>query len=155
MLYVKRHERCVLFLEDGFGKDCRDKLVAAEFEVVCFAEDFSAEKARRERVTDPRIIKHCDQEDYVLFTLDKGMRHTHVEEIKKTGVAIIATESCDKYSPNQWVEALIKAKAQVLRRVKKHPRPWFAHLQITGKIRKIETITGDMRTRRTRPREFD
>ena len=81
------------------------------------------------------------------------MRHTHVEVIKKTDVAIIATESCDKYSPAQWVDAFINAKAVVRRRIRRFRRPWFAHLAIAGQIRKIETITQEMRTRRVRPAE--
>ena len=39
------------------------------------------------------------------------------------------------------------------RKVKKHPRPWFAHLSRIGKISLIETITPEMTTRRTRPKE--
>jgi hypothetical protein len=151
--YPKRREECVLFLEQGFGKDCRDKLIASEFKVVYFAEEFPEEARLHQRVPDPRIIKLCDHEKYVLFTMDKNMRHTHVEEIKKTECAIIATESCDKYAPIKWVDALIAAKAEFHRKFKRYPRPWFAHLQITGHLRKIETIVPEMRTRRTRPRE--
>ena len=81
------------------------------------------------------------------------MRYTHVYEIKRTTCAIIATESCDKFPPIMWIEALILAKADFLRKFKRFPRPWFAHLQIAGKIRKIETITPEMGTRRDRPRE--
>lgn len=153
MSYQKRREECVLFLEQGFGKDCRDKLISSGYKVVSFAEEFPEEARLRKRVPDPRIIKHCNQEKYVLFTMDKSMRHTHIEEIKKTECAIVATESCDKYSPIQWVDALIAAKAEFQRRFRRHPRPWFAHLQISGRIRKIETIMPEMGTRRTRPQE--
>jgi hypothetical protein len=82
------------------------------------------------------------------------MRFTHVEEIKKTTIGIIATESNN--SPTGigvWVQALITAKTQIERKVKKQPRPWFAHLSRTGQLTKIETITPDMKTRRTRPKE--
>lgn len=154
MSYAKPHEKCVLFLEGGFGTTKNpQKLKEAGFEVVCFAHEFPHEATNNIRVTDPRIIKHCNEKDYVLITLDKSMKHTHMELIKQTGIAIIGTESCDKYPPVQWVDALIKASALVRRKVRKFPRPWFAHLQITGTLRHITTITSDMNTRRTRPQE--
>ena len=154
MGYAKRREQCILFLEEGFGTtDNPEKLRGAGFDVVCFAADFAHEVSNKIRVTDPRIINHCYQKKYVLVTFDKSMKHTHVEDIKKTDVAIVATESCDKYSPAEWVDALITARAEVRRKVRKFPRPWFAHLTINGTIRQIETITADMSTRRERPRE--
>jgi hypothetical protein len=154
LAYEKRRDECVLFLEEGFGTtDNPRRLQDAGFQVVCFAADFTHEHKNRIRVTDPKLINHCCKHRYVLFTMDKSMRHTHVDVIKKTDVAIIATESCDKYSPAEWVEALIKAKAVVKRKIRKYQRPWFAHLAIAGEIRKIETITQDMFTRRVRPAE--
>jgi hypothetical protein len=82
------------------------------------------------------------------------MRFTHVEEIKKSTIGIIAIERNN--SPTGigvWVQALITAKTQSEREVKKQPRPWFAPLSRTGQLTKIETITPDMKTRRTRPKE--
>jgi hypothetical protein len=152
--YEKRREEQTIFLEAGFGTtDNPQKLKDAGFQVVCFAADFPHEHKNNISVTDPRIINHCYKKKYVLFTLDKSMRNTHVEVIKKTDVAIIATESCDKFSPAQWVAAFIAAKAVIKRRIKRFPRPWFAHLAIAGRIRKIETITQNMITRRVRPIE--
>jgi len=154
LAYEKRHEDCVLFLEQGFGTtDNPQKLRDAGFEVVCFAHKFPHEAANNLGVGDPRIINCCYENQYVLFTFDKSMRHTHVEAIKKTDIAIIATESCDKYPPSRWVDALITANTVVRRKVRRHPRPWFAHLAITGILRHLETITDEMGTRRNRPKE--
>jgi hypothetical protein len=154
LAYEKRREDCVLFLEQGFGTTTNpEKLKDAGFNVVCFATDFPHEAANNIRVSDPRIISHCYKMKYDLLTFDKSMRHTHVEDIKKTDIAIVATESCDKYAPEQWVDAFIAAKAEIRRRIRKFRRPWFAHLMITGRLRKIETITAEMGTRRKRPRE--
>jgi hypothetical protein len=66
-----------------------------------------------------------------LVTTDKNIRYTHVEVIKETEVAIIATES-NQSSIALWVEALILAKPKIERTVRKHRRPWFAHLQLPG-----------------------
>ncbi len=154
MAYEKRHEECVLFLEDVFGTTTnRQKLQDAGFRVECFAEHFQIEGKREEGVKDSRIIRYCDSKKFVLFTADKNIRYTHVDVIKKTAVAIIAMESNNKYPPATFVDALIKAKHNVERKVKRYPRPWFAHLSIDGRIRKIETITQEMSTRRKRPRE--
>jgi hypothetical protein len=91
----------------------------------------------------------------LLITTDKNMRFAHVEEIKKTTIGIIATES--NKSPtgiDEWVQSLITAKVQIERKVKKHPRPWFVHPSRLGKVSRIETITLEMKTRRTRPQEM-
>jgi uncharacterized protein DUF5615 len=154
--YAKRREKCVLFLEDAFGTTIHpQKLVQAGYDVECFAQVFSVDGKRPEAgVKDPRIIQYCNKEKRILVTTDKNMRWTHVEEIKKTTIGIIATES--NKSPTGigvWVQALITAKVQIERKVKKHPRPWFAHLSRIGKISLIETITPEMTTRRTRPKE--
>jgi hypothetical protein len=154
LAYEKRRDTCVLFLEQGFGTTINpQKLTDAGFDVVCFAHEFPEQFANNERVLDPLIISRCEQKGYDLFTFDKSMRFTHVEAIKKTSVAIIATESCDKFTPEQWVDALIKAAPLVKRKLRKFQRPWFAHLTIAGKLRQIQTITVEMRTRRNRPDE--
>jgi hypothetical protein len=156
--YVKQREKCVLFLEDAFGTTIHpQKLRAAGFEVECFAEVFTVDGKRPEDgVKDPRIIRHCQSKRRVLVTMDKNIRYTHVEEIKKTTIAIIATES--NRSPlgvALWVEALIKGKAEIERKLKKHPRPWCARLSRAGKLTSIETITPHMTTRRHRPKETE
>jgi hypothetical protein len=151
--YEKRREYTI-FLEAGFGTtECPEKLKAVGFQVVCFSTPFEYEHRHQISVSDPRIIHHCYKNDYALFTHDKSMRHTHVEVIKKTNIAIIATESFDKWSPGAWIEAFVKARTDIKRHLRKYPRPWFAHLAINGEIRRIETITEKMFTRRVRPHE--
>lgn len=154
MAYTKRHEKCVLFLEEGFGTTVNPlQLAQAGFEVACFSKIFQKDGQKEQGVKDPRIIEYCYNEKLVLVTMDKNIRYTHVEEIKKTDIAIIATESCDKFSPSTWVAALILGKPKILSAVKRHPRPWFAHLSVTGELRGLETITPEMGTRRNRPNE--
>jgi predicted nuclease of predicted toxin-antitoxin system len=151
--YEKRHEKCVLFLEDGFGTTTYpERLRAAGYEVECFATHFQKDGKREDGVKDSRIIKFCQENDFVLVTSDKNIRYTHVDIIKGTEVAIIATES-NQSSMALWVEALKLAKPKIERTVRKHRRPWFARLSRTGDIRKVETITQSMSTRRRRPRE--
>jgi len=154
--YVKQRDKCVLFLEDAFGTNVHpQKLKDAGFEVECFAEVFNMGGARPEDgVKDPRIIRHCHTKKRVLITTDKNIRYTHVEEIKQTTIAIIATES--NRSPSgigTWVDALIKAKPEIERKLKKFQRPWCARLSRTGKLSGIETITPERTTRRRRPKE--
>jgi hypothetical protein len=124
LAYAKRHEKCVLFLEQGFGTTVHPlQLRHAGFEVKCFAEVFQKDGQPEDKVTDPRIIEYCHEKKLVLITMDKNIRFTHVDAIKKTDVAIIATESCDKYSPATWVTALILGKSGILSTVKRYPRP--------------------------------
>jgi hypothetical protein len=154
--YVKQRDKCVLFLEDAFGTTVHpQKLKDAGFEVECFAHVFTVDGKRPEdSVKDPRIIRHCQVKRRVLITTDKNIRYTHVEEIKKTTIAIIATESNrSPASIGVWVDALLKAKPEIERKLKKHPLPWCARLSRTGKLKGIETITPEMTTRRTRPKE--
>ena len=155
MRYVKQREKCVLFLEDAFGTTVHpQKLREAGFEVECFAHVFTVDGKRVEDgVKDPRIIRHCNTHKRVLVTTDKNIRYTHIEEIKKTTIAIIATES--NRSPGGmaiWVDALIAAKADIERKLKKFQKPWYARLSRTGKL-SCDTITPRMSTRRKRPKE--
>ena len=156
MRYVKQRDKRWLFLEDGFGTSIHaQKLREAGFEVECFAEVFNVDGKRPEDgVKDPRIIRHCQSKKRVLVTMDKNIRYTHVEEIKKTTIAIIATESNRSQTGiGIWVEALIKAKPEIERKLKKHLLPWSARLSRTGKLTCLETITPEMTTRRNRPKE--
>lgn len=154
MAYHKRHEKCVLFLEDFFGTGINPKqLREAGYEAQCFAEIFQTGGRKDEGVKDTQIIEYCHANKLVLVTMDKNIRFTHVDAIKTTQIAIIAMESGDKYPPATWVTALILGKSKILSKVKRYPRPWFAHLSVTGELRKIETITAEMKTRRERPAE--
>jgi hypothetical protein len=155
LAYSKRHEECVLFLEDAFSQAHAQKLRNADFKVRCFADDFLDENGQRQiGVADPVIIRHCHSNQLVLVTTDKNIRYTHVNAIKKTDIAIIATES-SKGDMEVWVNALILARAKILSKVKRHPRPWFGTISRAGELRHIITITAEMNTRRRRPKEQD
>ena len=157
MPYVKQRDRCVLFLEDVFGTTVHpQRLRDAGFEVECFAHVFNDGNDRPlDGIKDPQIIRHCNSHRRILITTDKNIRFTHVEAIKKSKVAIIATESNRSVPVATWVEALIRAKAVIERKLKRQRLPWFARLSSAGKFSHIETITSGMRTRRYRPREIE
>ena len=150
-MYNKRHEQCVLFLEDAFGSGVHpERLRAAGFEVVCFEEEFPDPHRKVEQaVKDPRIIKRCNEKKLVLITADKEMLYTHVETIKKSEIIIIATQS-NTISIETWVDAIIKAKPKIERLVKRSDRPYFATLGRTGNLERKQIGT---QTRRNRPRE--
>jgi hypothetical protein len=141
-------------LEDVFGTTVHpQKLQSAGFAVECFAAHFNTDGKRPESsVKDPRIIRFCHQKRMLLVTTDKQVKFTHLEEIKKTTIGIIATES-NQSGISAWTQALITAKPKIERLHKKQARPWFCHLSKLGHINNIETITENMKTRRTRPKE--
>lgn len=118
----------------------------------CFGDHFRDPDGRiSDNVKDPSLIRFCHAKQWVLVTTDRQMRYTHIETIKQTEVAIIATVN-NKFPPEVWVQALVNAKAKIERYVKKHPRPWFAVLGKEGSFT-VETISADARTRRNRPKE--
>lgn len=153
MYKKKQREPCILFLEAGFGlHEHPDALTGYGWVVECFGHHFRDADGRiSDNVKDPALIKFADSHKWVLITTDKQMRYTHVETIKRSEVAIIATVN-NKHAPDVWVQALNIAKAKIERYVKKHPRPWFAVLGRDGSIT-IETISSTAYTRRKRPRE--
>lgn len=89
----------------------------------------------------------------MLVTTDSSMRQTHVETIKKTDVAILATAHNSADDMDEWVEGLIAGKAKIERFFRKQARPSFATFNRQGDIPSKTTITPDQRTRRKRPRE--
>lgn len=122
-MYVrKRREPCVLFLEAAFGtKTHPQTLKQAGWTVECFGDHFRDPDGRiSDNVKDPTLIRFCHAKQWVLVTTDRQMRYTHIETIKQTEVAIIATVN-NKFPPEVWVQALINAKAKIERCVKKHP----------------------------------
>jgi len=151
--YCKRHEECVLFLEQSFSEGHAQKLREGGFKVECFGENFKDDDGHpKPAVLDPEIIRYCHAKKLLLITTDKNIRATHVNEIKKTDMAIIATQSA-KGSMDVWVDALIKAKPQILRKHKRHPRPWCGSISRKGELQFVTTITQSMGTRRHRPKE--
>ncbi len=139
-MYHKRREQCVLFLEDVFGAtDHPEALRKAGFYVECFRAHFSREGKPLKSVADPQIIKFCAENKYVLFTLDKRMKDMHLETIRLTDVAIVATSS-NRCGLSPWINAIIKAKRRIERHVRKTGRPWFAVLSRNGDLR-VQTIS--------------
>jgi len=120
--------------------------------VECFIHHFRNEQGRKEeRVPDPRIIRFCAKHKFVLITPDKNMLFTHWDTIQQTDVAIVASTNGTQ-DIDTWIEQLIEAKATIERHVRKHERPWFMRLGITGSI-SIQTVGESKRQRRHRPRE--
>jgi len=150
-LYTKRHESCVLFLEDAFGSGVYpEQLRAAGFIVECFGDHFpDPDRKKEQAVKDPRIIQLCHEKKWVLVTTDKNILYTHVQTIKKAEILIIATES-NRIPLDTWIKALIKAKPKIERLVKRSERPYFACIGRTGNLNRKKV--GE-RTRRHRPRE--
>ena len=127
--------------------------------VESFLDHFPRDEAgevREQSVKDPRVIRLCNQKGWLLVTMDSEIRRTHVEEIKKsTKLAILATAHNSADDPDDWIEALVLAKADVERNFKKRQRPWYAQFNRQGKITTIYSVTQDHYTRRQRPREMD
>jgi hypothetical protein len=138
-------------LEDAFGSGVYpEQLRKAGFDVQCFEKHFpDPERKKEQAVKDPRIIRLCDDNKWVLITTDKEMLFTHVETIKKTEILIIATES-NRIPLSTWVDALIKAKPKIERLVKRSERPYFACIGRTGNLNRKQIGKA---TRRHRPKE--
>jgi predicted nuclease of predicted toxin-antitoxin system len=137
LAYVKkRHEECVLFLDDGFSAESvAVRLSTAGFTVQRFPEWFKDENGcPRRNVEDPEIIRFCQKNGWMLVTRDHEMKNTHREEIKKTEIAILATAHNSAASQDEWVAAIINVKTRILREFKKRERPWFATISRTGTL---------------------
>lgn len=153
---AKRREQCVLFLEDFFAESHAERLRKAGYpQVERFVYHFQDQRTSRceQSVKDPSIIKFCASKKWLLVTPDGNMLFTHVETIKKTDVAILATAHNSAQDVDEWVDGLITGKAEIERFFKKFPRPSFATFNRQGKINSKKTITPDRTTRRNRPRE--
>ncbi len=155
---IKKHrEPCVLFLEDAFSESDGERLKNAGYAgVERFADHFRDDKTKHsaQGVKDPKIIKLCDKEGWLLVTTDSSMHKTHTELIKTTQVTILATAHNSAANPEPWVTALIRARAKIERHFKKHQRPWFATFTRQGEVH-IKTIGLDKACRRNRPKEME
>jgi len=156
-LIKKRHEPCLLFLEDVFSESHKLRLLEAGFaRVERFVDHFRDSRTRKaaQSVKDTPIIKLCDDEGWLLVTPDKDMQFTHVEQIKTTEIAILATAHNNAPDFGEWVEALILGKATIERYFKKCARPCFATINRQGNLTIPRVFTPDCSTRRNRPKEI-
>ncbi len=124
----------------------------------CFRDDFPSSSnpgKAEESVKDPRIIRHCNDKNFVLITTDKNLCYTHIETVKKTDIVIIATQSNNEPIA-VWIEALRKSKGKIERLVKhtekKGERPCCARISKNGDIN-IDEHYRTRTTTRNRPRE--
>lgn len=142
-----------MFLDDALsGKHAVTRLEQAGFTVEPFAKSFHTETGKEQSVKDPRVIKLCNSKGWLLVTTDSDMRFTHVEEIRRSpNLAILATAHNSAGDLDQWIEALIKAKAAIEREFKKRQRAWFGQFNRQGKVTTIYTITEEHKARRKRP----
>lgn len=132
----KRREKCVIFLDDAFGKKgLPERLKQAGYEVQVFLEHFQRGTGQKEQnVKDPRIIGFCDQQGWLLVTTDSDMLRVHRDLIKASQAAILATAHNNPDHMEEWVDGLVKGKARIERHFKKVPRPWFSQFNRQGKI---------------------
>jgi hypothetical protein len=156
-LIRKRREQCVILLDDCFDS-------ASSYQRVCalgiMAERFTTHfpdcedpELRQKSIKDPRVITVCRQHGFLLFTTDREMKKTHLEELKRSDIGVVATAS-NTDGVDVWVNALGLAKSRILRDFKKCERPYFSILQKSGKIT-TDIISSDWTNRRTRPQEKD
>jgi predicted nuclease of predicted toxin-antitoxin system len=141
-VYVKkRHEECVLFLDEGFSSESvAIRLRTAGFTVQRFPEWFKDADGQPQRnVLDPEVIKFCTKYGWMLVTRDHDMKNMHREEIRKSDIAILATAHNSAENQDEWVAAIINLKVRILREFKNRERPWFATFSRTAKLT-IQTI---------------
>lgn len=153
----KHHEPCVLFLEDAFSESDGECLKQAGYAgVVRFADHFRDDKTKHaaQGVKDPRIIRLCDKEGWLLVTTDSSMHKTHTELIKTTQVTILATAHNSAGNLEPWIKALVQARPKIERHFKKYERPWFATFTRQGEVH-ITMIGPDKVCRRNRPKEME
>ncbi len=156
--YKKRREQCVLFLDDGFdAEETPKRLTAAGFKVERFIDHFKRPDVggKEQSVKDPRLIHFCSSRGWLLVTTDSDMRFTHVETIKKSEVAILATSHNSVVELGEWVDGLIKGKPAIERMFKKQQRPFFSQFSRQGKITVCYTVGEAHKSRRERPREHE
>jgi len=137
LIYVKkRHEECVLFLDEGFSSESvATRLRTAGFTVQRFPEWFKDQNGHvRRNVEDPEVIQFCDRNGWLLVSADHEMKNAHRAEIKKSEVAILATAHNTVEDQDEWVVAIINLKTRILREFKKRERPWFATFSRTANL---------------------
>gem|GEM_PF-2977858 len=119
-------------LEAGFSK------------VETFKKTFQKDGRKEQGVKDPRVIRLCNKEGWLLLTTDSAMRNSHSEEIKNSpNLAIVATAHNSVEDPAEWLEAFIKMKAKVEREFKKRRRPWYAQFNRQGTFTTIHEVSDE------------
>lgn len=112
----------MLFLDDCFDADeTPARLLEGGFcQIEAFWKHFQREQGGKEQgVKDPRVLRLCNAKKWLLVTMNSDIRLTHIEEIKKLpDLAILATSHNSGEYIEEWVDALICARARIEREFK-------------------------------------
>ena len=151
----KRHEQCVVLLDDCFDSaSIHRELSEHGFQVERFTDHFPDEHRdgyRAQNIKDGAVIQLCQRRGFLLFTADREMRRAHLEKLKKTDIGVVATANY-RDGTAVWIAAFASAKARILRDFKKAERPYFSILQKSGRIT-TEHIGANTRASRAQDEE--
>jgi predicted nuclease of predicted toxin-antitoxin system len=125
MQVFRRHEQCVLFVDDCFGhKQLVDALRKEGFIVVAFEDKFD----KRQNVKDTEIIPYCSENTLLIATTDKDMVLRHRDLLNERRQCVIFTTNANDDSMKVWLPAFVENKAKILRTWKKREPPWIGRL---------------------------
>lgn len=155
--HKKWHEPCIIFLDDCFASDKAIEILKPYFQLEDFRNHFRDphKKGKASGISDRPVIELCHKEKWLLLTFDHEMQNTHVEDIKRNPDFTAFAAANNPSTPEEhieWLHAVVKVRATILRYYKKKPRPWFAVFTREGNISSFRTITEEHTTRRTRPK---
>jgi hypothetical protein len=143
--HKKYHEPLVVFLDDCFcNNDVATALTAAGFAVQQFTAHFprsaTQPAVRQQGVKDPKIIALSHRQGWLILTTDRSMRVAHAEEFLKYPNATVLSTTSNGDGDDVWIRAIICGKADIERKFKKQPRPWYAQISLQGEITVCKTI---------------
>lgn len=156
--HKKYHDPCVLFLDDCFSNDDVATALKAEgFTVEEFTTHFPRSEeeplVREQGVKDPRVIALSHRKGWLILTNDQKMKTAHEDVFVKNQNAMVLATSNNNDGDEIWVQAVILAKTEIERKVKKQPRPWCAQINRQGQITSCHTMTEEGWAKRKRKRK--
>jgi len=147
----KRHDPCILYVDDCFG---HTELVKALREVHFVVVGHHEQYDNRQSVKDEEIIPLCASNKWLIATTDKNMILRHRGLLVRHRQSVIFTTNCNDDNLTVWVPGFEKNKAKIDRTWKKREPPWVGrlhpggHLEIFDLIRYTESQAETVRKRR-------
>ena len=133
----RRHEPCVLFVDECFG---HKRLLAALREQGFVVVGFQEKYGKAQGIKDEKFIPHCAESGLLIVTTDKNMVLRHRELLNDHKQCVVFTTNNTSDNLRVWVPGFIRNKRKIERTWKKHEPPWVGRLHPSGYLEIFDLV---------------
>lgn len=113
-------------------------LRGAGFQIVTLYDEYGDAESK---IADPVMICDCGFKGRVLLTGDRELIFTWAKEIQEAAIAVFVTTD-NNSGPKQWGPAIIRARSDILRELRRRDKPFTANIGTEGRVTQVRLYDG-------------